>query len=184
VLVFVGWCTIRRDLLRTALAWVRTEGSWTGFGWLMVMLAIFFAVLAIFFAVLYGFGYGVLTAQKSFPVVTQYTGVVLWLSMVTALAASMLPALFEQPLRKFYFKKIMNLSDLERWSVLLERTTPHQQAALLDNVDHQYFRVTPGEYHDAIVRLESVIKKEPALSVYWRLRHEIEAVQRQQRGEE
>jgi hypothetical protein len=177
VLVIVGWCTIRRDLLRTALAWVRTEYSWTEFGGLMVVLAIFCAVVG-------GFGYGAITAQQSFPAVTRYIGIVICLSMVTGVAALMLLTLFEQPLRKFYVKNIMRLSDLERWSVLLERTTPHQQAVLLDNVDHQYFRVTPGEYYDAIVRLESVIKKEPALSVYWRLRHEIEAVQRQQRGEE
>jgi hypothetical protein len=177
VLVFVGWCTIRRDLVRTALAWVRTEGSWTGFFGLMVALAIFFAVVG-------GGGYGAITAQSSFPVVSQYIGIVLCLIMVTTVAASVLLILFEQPLRKFYFKNIIDLSDLERWSVLLKRTTPHQQAVLLDNVDHQYFRVTSGEYYDAIVRLESVIKKEPALSIYWRLRHEIEAVQRQQRGEE
>jgi hypothetical protein len=177
VLILVGWCIIRRDLFRTALAWVRTEFSWKGLGAVI-------AVLTIVSAVVGGVGYGTVTAQSNFPAATRYTGFALSVSMATVVTGWMFLFLFEQPLRKFYYRKFVDRSGLERWSGLLKNSKPYQQSALLDNVDHQYFRVTPGEYYDAIVRLEYVIDKEPALSIYWRLRHEIEAVQRQQRGEE
>lgn len=68
--------------------------------------------------------------------------------------------------------------------VAIKAVNPYLQAALLDNIDHKNFRLTTAQYYDAIVQLQSAIADEPALSRYWQLRHKIEAIQRQRRGEE
>jgi hypothetical protein len=86
--------------------------------------------------------------------------------------------------RYFYLSRLVNFSDVRTWMATIKAINPYLQAALLDNIDHQDFRLTTGQYHDAIVQLESAIFEEPALSRYWQLRYKIEAIQRQRRGEE
>jgi hypothetical protein len=68
----------------------------------------------------------------------------------------------------------------ERWKALL-RESPERQVDLLSRADHQSLGLRPEEHLELLREVESLCQQEPALSVYWERRDQLEQALKQER---
>jgi hypothetical protein len=69
----------------------------------------------------------------------------------------------------------------EAWQRLFETADPEMQASYLSRTDHQALGLTPEQFLDVLKAIRARITAEPALSVYWDLRDQLEQTLRQER---
>ncbi len=68
----------------------------------------------------------------------------------------------------------------DSWRTLLVGRSARRQDAVLQRSSHQALGVEPAQYLALLVQLQPAINGEPALGTYWRLRHELEQMLRQE----
>ena len=110
-------------------------------------------------------------------VVTLLCLVCMVLAMV--LLFRMVVNLIREYLRRLEFAQD-SVSPME-WVQRIKQATPEHQALLLRSVDQQKLGVTIEEYLGILRSLDLSIIMEPALSVYWELRDNLEQVVKQER---
>jgi hypothetical protein len=69
----------------------------------------------------------------------------------------------------------------EQWTALVRSFSARKQAHLIACTDHQSLRVTPQQFLEILDSVAPAIKKDPAASVYWQHRHELQQVLKQER---
>jgi hypothetical protein len=83
-------------------------------------------------------------------------------------------------LHRFVFQSPSSFSD-ENWLKQLQIAHPYVQAYMLLALEHSHLLGTEEEVRKLLTRAESYILKEPALTPYWRRRHELEEAVKQNR---
>lgn len=75
--------------------------------------------------------------------------------------------------------------ELDEWRQALASASnsndPHRQAALLRGANHSTFSVAPRAFWEALVAVEGQIRADPASTLYWQRRREVEQILRRAR---
>ena len=69
----------------------------------------------------------------------------------------------------------------DEWRLALRTAKPEVQALNLRGVNHEQLGITPREYLELLESVEVHIRDEPALSIYWQIRGDLEQALRQER---
>jgi len=69
----------------------------------------------------------------------------------------------------------------EHWKEIIRGQSPARQAETIVRTDHQSLGVAPDAFHEVLVDIAKDVRAEPALSVYWQHRAELEQVLKQER---
>jgi hypothetical protein len=114
-----------------------------------------------------------------FSELAQLVSIYLVVVVASGLVGYVVTKLIEQLLVRRKLEQILPKLDAEAWLRLLAGINPSEQVFLLLQTRPTTLSLTPEEFQSVLADAESFITREPALSAFWRSRHELEQTIRQ-----
>ncbi|NML16923.1 hypothetical protein [Azohydromonas caseinilytica] len=67
-----------------------------------------------------------------------------------------------------------------QWQAMVKNATPHGKESILQRTNHQALGLEPRQFLDLLRDMRKSFETDPALGTYWRMRHELEQILRQE----